>query len=71
MVSFLTGNIGLTIETIGEIILAVLVIMVHERLGKDGKVDGPVLKDIKLEFILGSFSILLIAVGYVLKLMGI
>jgi len=61
-------NIGLTIDTIGKIMLGITVLMVHWHILKEHKIDIDVLRTMKREQILGISGILLILAGYIMQL---
>jgi len=55
-------------DFIGKFLLASLVILVHNRVQKEGKIDRKVLKEMKLEKIVGSISLILLVLGFVFHL---
>lgn len=59
--------LGLTVGTIGKVILGVGVLRVHMHILKEHKIDNVVLKSIKRERYVTFFGLLLIIVGYVLE----
>jgi len=61
-------NIGLTLDTLGKVLLGFTVLMVHWHVSKEHKIDKDVLRSMRQERILGIFGILLIVVGYILQL---
>lgn len=61
-------NIGLTIDTLGKVLIGITVLMVHWHILKDHKIDDDVLRIMKREQILGASGILFIIVGYILQL---
>ncbi|MFV1917044.1 MAG: hypothetical protein ACC618_00940 [Patescibacteria group bacterium] len=61
-------NAGLTLDTIGKVLLGITVLMVHRLVLREHKIDVDVLKTMKREQILGISGILLIIVGYVMQL---
>lgn len=61
-------SIGLTLDTLGKILLGITVLMVHRLVLREHKIDVDVLKTMKREQILGVSGILLIIVGYVMQL---
>jgi len=64
--------IGLSLEAIGVILLAVLILRVHWRMLKEHKVNDPdVWREMKLEQKAGIFSIVLIATGFILQMLSI
>lgn len=62
-------NIGLTLDTVGKILLGITVLMVHRHVLSEHKIDVVVLRTMRREQILGLLGIALIVVGYVLQLM--
>ena len=54
---------GFTLHTIGEILIAITVLRVHGRVVEDQKVDKAVLKEMKLEQLLGVTGIILIGIS--------
>lgn len=63
-------SVGLTIDTAGKILLGVTVLRVHWHVLKEHRIDMDVLRTMKWEQTLGLLSVLLIAAGYVLQLLG-
>ena len=63
-------NIGLTIETIGVVLLGIVVLRVHWHVLKEHRIDADVMHTIKSEQWLGLMSIILIIIGYVIQLFG-
>ena len=61
-------NLGLTIDTLGKILLGITVLMVHWHVVKEHKIDVDVLSMMKKEQILGILGIVLIVIGYVLQI---
>lgn len=57
-----------TIDFAGKVIIGLMAILVHMKIRKAHKIDTEVLKEIYLEEVLGMFGIILIAIGYILKL---
>lgn len=65
----MTGiNLGLTIHTLGELLVGFTAIMVHYRFLKEHKVDKVVLHEMKTEQIVGILGVLLIVMGYMLEI---
>jgi len=62
-----TAFIGLTIKTIGEVIIGFSIISVHLRIMKEHKLDRLVYRSIRNEKFLGIVGIILIIVGYILE----
>ncbi|HAM95608.1 hypothetical protein A2W39_00330 [Candidatus Azambacteria bacterium RIFCSPHIGHO2_01_46_10] len=59
--------IGLTIQTAGEIMVALTVIMVHYHVLKEHKVDEDVFRTMKKEQKLAILGIACIGLGYALQ----
>jgi hypothetical protein len=59
--------LGLTIGTIGKIILGVAVLRVHVHIIKERKIDPVVLKSMKTEQVATLFGLVLIVIGYLLE----
>lgn len=59
--------LGLTLGTLGKIILGVAVLRVHIIIMKEHKIDSAVLKLMKTERIVTIFGLLLIVLGYFLE----
>jgi len=57
-----------TFDFIGKVMIALTAILVHYQMGKDKKIDKLVIKDIRLEEIVGLTGIVFVALGYVLHL---
>ena len=62
-------NLGLTLDTLGKVLLGITVLMVHRYVLKEHKIDGDVLRGMKREQAFGILGILLIVVGYILQLL--
>lgn len=60
---------GLTIGTIGKVILGLTVILVHNRIFKEHRIDDVVLKELRRERAFGITGIVLMVVGYILEMM--
>lgn len=56
-----------TFDFVGKILIAVMAILVHRKIVKERKIDTTVLNEMHLEEIMGIVGIILISVGYVLK----
>lgn len=63
-------DVGLTIDTLGKVLLGLTVLMVHRHVLQEHKIDADVLRSMKREQILGMSGILLIVVGYILQLLS-
>jgi len=62
-------NVGLTIDTLGEILLGITVLMVHHHVIKEHHIDMDVLRSMKRERIFGVLGIVLIIIGYILQVL--
>lgn len=62
--------IGDTVIIIGEILLAYSVIAVHARIQDEHKVDGAVFREMYKEEIIAILSILLLSVGFAIRVFG-
>jgi hypothetical protein len=58
---------GLTIGTIGKIIVGLAVLRVHMKIFEERKIDSAVLKYIRVEHALTVLGIALIMLGYILE----
>ena len=59
--------IGFTFETMGEILVAYTVIMVHHRVWKEHKIDKKVFMEMRREQVLGIIGIAFIVTGYLIQ----
>lgn len=59
--------LGLTVGTLGKIILGIGVLRVHIHILKEHKIDAVVLKSIKSEQLITVLGLLFIALGYILE----
>lgn len=59
--------LGLTMGTIGKIVLGVAVLRVHIHILKEHKIDNIVLQSMKREQVVTVFGLLLIVIGYALE----
>jgi len=60
---------GLTVGTVGKLILGLAVLRVHLGILHEHKIDGIVLKSIRRERYVTLFALLLIVIGYVLEIL--
>lgn len=60
-------NLGLTLDTLGKILLGITVLLVHKHIYRERRIDADVLRTMKKEQALSIFSILLIIIGYILQ----
>ena len=66
---FMINEFGLAVQTLGEILIAAAVLVVHHRLKNDHKVDRPVMQAIQIEQCLGVFGVVFIFVGFIFQLL--
>jgi uncharacterized membrane protein YidH (DUF202 family) len=62
-------NLGELLTTVGELIIAYAVIRVHHRILKEKKIDQQVIRSIGTEQILVFLSMILISVGFILRIL--
>ncbi len=60
---------GITLGTIGKLILGIAVLRVHIRIFEEHKIDGVVLKAIKREHLVTIIGLIFIVLGYVLEVL--
>ena len=58
-----------TLATIGHVLVAYMVLMVHYRFWKEHKIDSKVFLVMKREQFMGILGVVLILAGYFLKLL--
>lgn len=59
---------GLTIGTIGKVLLAVGVIIAHSGIVKEQRIDSAVLRNFRIEHSITVFGIILIIIGYMMEI---
>ena len=59
---------GLTIGTIGKVLLAVGVIIAHSGIVKEMKIDSEVLRSFRIEHTITIIGVILIIVGYMMEI---
>ncbi len=59
---------GITLGTIGKLVLGIAVLRVHIRILQEHSIDGIVLKAIKREHYVTVIGLLLIVVGYIFEI---
>lgn len=59
---------GLTCDFIGKVLTISIVMLVHRRILKEGKLDKYVLKEMKLEQTVTIFAIIFLILGYILNI---
>jgi hypothetical protein len=58
---------GITLGTLGKVIIGLAVLRVHMKIFEERKIDGAVLKSIRIEHVLTLLGIALILLGYLLE----
>jgi hypothetical protein len=66
--TFTIVTLGLTLETLGEVLLGLGVYFVHKRVIKEHRIDNEVLKSMLHERTLSITAIILIVVGYFMQM---
>lgn len=59
---------SITIDYVAKLLIGITALLVHHKVEKEGKIDTRVIKEMKLEQLLGSLAIILIIASYVLYL---
>jgi quinol-cytochrome oxidoreductase complex cytochrome b subunit len=59
--------LGLTLKTLGEVIIGFAVISVHLRIIKEHKLDRKVYRSIRNEKFWGSIGVLFVIAGYIIE----
>ncbi len=59
--------LGLTLGTVGKLILGIAVLRVHIRIFQEHSIDGVVLTAIRREHFITIFALLLITIGYFME----
>ncbi len=57
-----------TLDFVGKLMIAITALLVHYNIEKEGKIDGIVIREVKLEMLLGILGIFFFASGYLLHL---
>lgn len=57
-----------TFDFVGKILLAIAALLVHVKLGREKKIDKYVLKELRLEKIIGTIAISFLIIGYTLHI---
>lgn len=60
---------GLTVGTIGKLVLGIAVLRVHSGILKEHRIDGVVLQAIKKERLVTFLGLILIVMGFVLEVL--
>ncbi|PIP62201.1 hypothetical protein COW99_00015 [Candidatus Roizmanbacteria bacterium CG22_combo_CG10-13_8_21_14_all_38_20] len=59
-----------TLQVAGEIIIGITAIMVHRRVWKEHKINNRVYNEMKREQFIGIVGIVLLIIGYLIKILG-
>ncbi len=62
------AKVGLTLDTLGKIILGITVLLVHRGIAKEQKINSKVLQIMGGEQTLGITGIAFIILGYILQM---
>jgi hypothetical protein len=62
--------IGQTFELVGTLLLAIILLMVHQKVRVEGKIDKRVVKLFEMEHFLGILAILLIISGFFMQVLN-
>ncbi len=60
---------GITLGTIGKLVLGIAVLRVHVYILREHKIDGVVLKALRKEQYVTTFGLVLIVLGYIAEIM--
>ncbi|MDF1498454.1 MAG: hypothetical protein P1P85_03845 [Patescibacteria group bacterium] len=60
--------VGFVFESIGEILLGIMIIVVHRHVLREHKIDEDVLKQMKREQVIGILAVVLMAMGFLLQM---
>lgn len=60
---------AVTFDYVGKILIAIMAILVHMKIRKAHKIDTEVIKEIYVEELLGAMGVVLITIGYLMKVM--
>lgn len=64
-------SIGYTLQTLGEVLVGLTVILVHHRVLHEHRIDRKVLRILQKEQVLGGLGVLMIITGYILHMMNV
>ena len=62
---------GATIKTLGEVLLAISVFLVHGKMIAEHRIDKKVFMEMYREEVITIISVILMVAGYFLEIMGI
>lgn len=62
--------LGITLDTIGTIVIAYMVLSVHAQVRRESHIDAYVKKTMRLEHTLGIIGVILVVAGYALQVVG-
>ena len=62
--------IGTTLDVMGNVFIALVVLSVHARIAKERSIDARVISVMKREKVLVVMGILLVIVGYIVRIPG-
>jgi hypothetical protein len=64
-------QIGYTIQTVGEVLIGLTVMLVHHRMLNEHKIDKKVLNVLRIEQVIGGLGVALIITGFILHMNNI
>lgn len=59
---------GLTIGTVGKVLLGAGVLIVHHKMAQERSIDNLVIKNFRMEFVLTMVGVLMIVSGYIMEI---
>lgn len=62
--------VGEVLSILGEVIIALVVFDVHRHVLKEKRIDADVLRTIRQERVYAAIGIILLVVGFVLRMLG-
>lgn len=62
---------GATFDVVGKVLIGVAVLLVHRHVMKEHKIDKDVLREMKIEQVLGGLGILFIIIGYLIHIINL
>jgi hypothetical protein len=60
-----------TSSYVGKLLIAIVAILTHHKVAKEGKIDKRVKKSFRREMTIGILGILFLTVGYILHLVSV
>jgi len=63
--------LAFTFDYVGKVLIALVAILVHSRVTKEGRIDKVVLKSFKREIIIVMLSVVFLTAGFILHLVNL